>query len=148
MGLYYALILPVIFFCFTIYPVYFSVSGEIFASFFLKAVCDIRKWFLKDKTWRMHEIRKAKGWFFKDQSLGKEKQNWSPWLYLLTFSLLLCFRPCSLSLLPHFSHPNLQSHSVSFVLSCPWRASFFMPKQLIKYFPKESFMQRKIIPLP
>lgn len=43
MGLYYALILSVTFFRFTIYPVYFSVSGEIFASFFLKAVCDMRK---------------------------------------------------------------------------------------------------------
>lgn len=41
MGLYYAPILLVTSFHFTIYPVH--VSRESFASFFLKAVCGMRK---------------------------------------------------------------------------------------------------------
>ena len=138
-GLYCAPILLVTFFSLqNISRAFFHVTGESFASFFLKAVCGMKKWrsdFQKVKAEEWVRFGRQRGGSLR-KSLGKGELRRSPYLYFL-IRPSSCFQTLSLSLLPHFPHSNLQSQSVPFVLPYPWGASFFLPKQLIKYFPKQ-----------
>lgn len=129
------------FFHFTIYPGFLSMSVDrALPHYFLKAVCGMRKWCLKSKTWRMSEIREARGWFSKEQSPGKWKRPRSPELFLLPAPGLPFSGPPP-SLYYHLSLA-LICKAIQLPLSCPSLGEVHSSCQATYYFPK----QRAIYP--